>query len=74
VAFDAGSVGDLVRFTGRLSASRAWLVEVKDASGGVVAQGSGSGTAIDWTWDSTAVPIASYTYTMSSGAAVRAAS
>ncbi len=69
-----GSVGDLVRFTGRLSASRAWLVEVKDASGGVVAQGSGSGTAIDWTWDSTAVPIASYTYTISSGAAVRPAS
>ena len=66
-----GGVGELVRFTGRLSASRAWLVEVKDAAGAVVAQGSGTGRAIDWTWDASAVPIAYYTYTISAGPDVR---
>ena len=67
----AGGVGELVRFTGRLSASRAWRVEVKDAVGTVVAQGSGTGRAIDWTWDASAVPIAYYTYTISAGPDVR---
>jgi flagellar hook assembly protein FlgD len=66
-----GGVGGPVRFTGRLSASRAWLVEVKDAGGAIVAQGGGTGTAVDWTWDATAVPIASYTYTISAGPDVR---
>jgi len=68
-----GSVGDFVRFTGRLSASRTWLVQVKDAAGTVVAQGGGTGTAVNWTWDATAVPIAFYTYTMSAGPDVRPA-
>jgi flagellar hook assembly protein FlgD len=68
-----GSVGEPVRFTGRLSASRPWLVQVKDSEGAVVAQGSGTGTAVDWTWDATAVPIEQYTYTMSAGAEVRPA-
>ena len=66
-----GGVGDLVHFTGRLSAPRAWLVEVKDAAGNVVAQGSGTGRAIAWTWDASAVPIAYYTYTISAGPDVR---
>jgi flagellar hook assembly protein FlgD len=66
-----GSVGGPVRFTGRLSAPRAWLVEVKDAGGAVVAQGGGTGTAVDWTWDATAVPIQAYTYTISAGPDVR---
>jgi flagellar hook assembly protein FlgD len=70
----SGSVGGPVRFTGRLSGARAWLVEVKDAAGAVVARGTGSGKAVDWTWDSTAVPIGVYTYVMSSGAEVRPAS
>ena len=48
-----------------------WLVEVKDAAGNVVAQGSGTGRAIDWTWDASAVPIAYYTYTISAGPDVR---
>ena len=68
-----GSVGGFVRFTARLSASRPWRVEVKDSSGTVVASGSGNGTAVDWTWDAAAVPITSYTYTISSGADVRPA-
>jgi len=66
-----GGVGGLVRFTARLSEARPWRVEVKDAVGTVVASGSGSGAAIDWTWDASAVPIAYYTYTISGGSSVR---
>ena len=66
-----GSVGGPVRFTARLSEARPWTVEVKDAAGTVVASGSGSGTAVDWTWDASARPIASYTYTISAGPNVR---
>jgi flagellar hook assembly protein FlgD len=68
-----GGVGGPVRFTARLSSARAWLVQVKDAGGSVVAQGTGSGTAVSWTWDASAVPIASYTYVISAGPDTRAA-
>jgi flagellar hook assembly protein FlgD len=68
-----GAVGDLVRFTGRLSESRDWLVEVRDGAGAVVASGTGTGTAVDWTWDSTGVPFGSYTYAIRSGDDVRPA-
>jgi flagellar hook assembly protein FlgD len=68
-----GGVGGLVRFTARLSSARPWRVEVKDATGAVVAAGSGSGTAVDWTWDATTVPIVHYTYTISAGSNVRPA-
>ena len=66
-----GSVGGPVRFTARLSEPRSWRVEVRDAVGTVVDSGSGSGTAVDWTWDATAAPVASYTYTISAGPTVR---
>jgi flagellar hook assembly protein FlgD len=68
-----GVVGGPVRFTARLSAARAWVVQVEDAGGNVVAQGNGNGTAVDWTWDASAVPIASYSYTIGAGADVRPA-
>jgi flagellar hook assembly protein FlgD len=68
-----GAVGGPVRFTARLSSSRAWLVQVKDAGGVVVAQGTGTGAAVDWTWDSSAVPIQSYSYEISAGPNTRAA-
>jgi flagellar hook assembly protein FlgD len=66
-----GGVGGPVRFTGRLSAARDWLVEVHDAAGTLMASGSGTGRSIDWTWDASAVPIAYYTYTISAGPDVR---
>ena len=69
----SGELGGAVRFTARLSSARAWLVEVRDGVGTVVARGSGAGTAIGWTWDSSAAPFGSYTYTISSGEAVRPA-
>jgi flagellar hook assembly protein FlgD len=68
-----GGVGGLVRFTGRLSSARPWTVEVKDATGTVIASGSGSSRAIDWTWDASSVPIIAYTYTISAGENVRPA-
>ena len=68
-----GAVGGPVRLTARLSSSRAWLVQVKDAGGAVVAQGTGTGTAVDWTWDASAAPIASYTYEISAGPDTRPA-
>jgi len=68
-----GAVGGPVRFTARLSAARAWVVQVEDAGGNVVAQGNGNGTAVDWTWNASAAPIASYTYTIGAGAVVRPA-
>jgi hypothetical protein len=49
----SGSVGGPIRFTAKLSAEAAWTVTVKDENGVVVAGGSGTGTAVDWTWDAT---------------------
>ncbi len=68
-----GSVGGPVRFTARLSSALAWLVQVKDSGGAVVAQGTGSGKAVDWTWNAGSVPIASYTYEISAGPDTRPA-
>jgi flagellar hook assembly protein FlgD len=68
-----GLVGGPVRFRGRLSAARPWLVQVKDAAGAVVASGRGTGTAVDWTWNATTAPIQPYTYVISSGSDVRPA-
>jgi flagellar hook assembly protein FlgD len=69
----AGAVGGLVRFTARLSSARAWTVDVKDGAGTVVARGSGTGTAVDWTWNASTVPILFYRYTISAGPNVRPA-
>jgi hypothetical protein len=68
-----GTLTGPVRFTARLSGSRPWLVTVKDASGSVVAEGSGTGRAVDWTWHSSAAPIERYAYVISSGSEVRPA-
>jgi hypothetical protein len=51
-----GVLGGRIRFTARLSSEAAWTVTVKDQNGAVVAGGSGTGTAVDWTWDATSAP------------------
>ena len=64
-----------MRFTGKLSASLPWTVTVRDASAKVVAAGAGTGTPVDWTWDSKSVtPGTSYSWVMSAGVDVRPAS
>ncbi len=70
----AGGLGGPVRFTARLSSSRPWLVTVRDGSGTVVAEGRGSGTIVDWTWDSSSAPVDRYSYVIGSGSDVRPAS
>jgi hypothetical protein len=39
------------RFTARLSVAQPWTVTVVNSGGLQLAQGSGTGTTVDWTWD-----------------------
>ena len=57
-----------VRFRARLSTPLPWSVTVADADGAVVATGSGTGAAVDWTW-SAASPAARYAWEISAGRA-----
>jgi hypothetical protein len=68
-----GALGAPVRFTGRVSGVVPWTVTVRDAAGATVAEGSGLGPAMDWTWDATSVSSGSYTWTMG-GPGIRPAS
>ncbi len=69
----AGSVGQRIRFTARLSAAIPWTVTVRDSAGAVVARGSGSSSSVNWTWDARKAARKSYSYTIEAGAAVRPA-
>ncbi|HKX47263.1 MAG TPA: N-acetylmuramoyl-L-alanine amidase [Gaiellaceae bacterium] len=62
-------VGSAVRVRARVSEPQGWAVAVTGASGAEVARGSGSGTAVDWTWDSAGAPPGSYRWTVSAGSA-----
>ena len=55
-----------VRFTAKVSVAQPWTVTVADSSGLPVAQGTGTGTAVDWTWDGSAAPPDRYTWTIAS--------
>jgi flagellar hook assembly protein FlgD len=55
-----------VRFTARLSVAQPWTVTVTDSSGAQVAQGAGTGAAVDWTWDGSVAPAARYMWTIAS--------
>jgi hypothetical protein len=59
-----GKLGGPIRFSARLTSSLPWTVTVTDANGAVAAQGSGTGTVADWTWDATAVPVQRYAWTI----------
>jgi hypothetical protein len=58
-----------VRFTARLSTASPWTVTITDSTGAQVAQGTGAGPAVDWTWDTLAAPPDTYTWTIASGTA-----
>jgi N-acetylmuramoyl-L-alanine amidase-like protein/flagellar hook capping protein FlgD len=60
-----GRLGGPIRFTGRLSASAAWTVTVRDDAGSTVATGTGTGRRVDWTWDATAATASRYTWSIS---------
>ena len=68
-----GQLGGLMRFQARLSTALPWAVIVADATGAVVGTGSGTSDVIDWTWDASTAPQASYTWTISAGSDVRPA-
>jgi hypothetical protein len=61
-----GVLGGPVRFSARLSSSAQWTVTVRDQAGAVVPGGTGTGTAVDWTWDASNVdPNQQYSWTIS---------
>ena len=68
-----GGPGGPVRFTGRLSSGLPWAVTVTDSAGNRIAAGSGTGTAVDWTWDATAAPPGAYSWAIEAGPTVRPA-
>jgi len=68
-----GQLGGAITFQGRLTEALPWTVTVADATGAVVATGTGAGQAIDWTWDATLVPQGAYTWTIGAGESVRPA-
>jgi hypothetical protein len=68
-----GQLGGLIHFQGRLSAVLPWTVTVADATGAVLASGTGTSDAVDWTWDASTAPQAAYTWTISAGPDVRPA-
>jgi hypothetical protein len=55
-----------VRFTARLSRAEPWTVTVTSSSGAEVAQGTGTGSTVDWTWDGAAAPPDRYSWTIAS--------
>jgi hypothetical protein len=69
----AGAPGGMVRFTGTLTEPLPWSVIVSQRNGSIVAQGSGVGTQIDWTWDARTVPAGRYVYAIDAGPTVRPA-
>ena len=60
-----GKLGRSIRFTATLSGEAQWTVTVADQTGAVVASQSGTGPALDWTWDSSAAPPGRYTWAIS---------
>jgi flagellar hook assembly protein FlgD len=65
----AETVEGLIRVRARLSSPAAWTVAITDTTGLEVARGSGTGTAVDWTWDPAVAASGSYRWTVRSGTA-----
>ena len=68
-----GKVGEPARFTGRLSKPLPWSVTIADKTGASVASGTGTGTAIDWSFDSSKAAPGRYGWTIAAGSSVRSA-
>jgi hypothetical protein len=64
-----GKIGGPIRFGAHLSAALPWTVTVTDPSGAVAAQGGGTGSLVDWTWDATAATPQKYTWTIATAGA-----
>ncbi len=68
-----GKAGSLLRFTGKLSRPLPWTVTIADKTGASVASGGGTGTAIDWSYDSSKAAPGRYSWAIAAGASVRSA-
>jgi flagellar hook assembly protein FlgD len=68
-----GILGGPVRFTASLTEALPWKVTVFDAAGAEVASGTGTGTAVDWTWDASATPVGDFAYAIEAGPDLRPA-
>jgi N-acetylmuramoyl-L-alanine amidase len=55
-----------VRFTAKLSGAQPWTVTVASSAGAQVAQGTGTGSIVDWTWDASTAPPDKYSWTIAS--------
>jgi hypothetical protein len=64
--------GSAVRVRARLSQAQSWAVALTGTAGDELARGSGTGTTVDWTWESAGTPAGSYRWTISAGAALPA--
>jgi hypothetical protein len=60
-----GKLGGPIRFTATLSGEARWTVSITGSSGAVVAQQSGTGPTLDWTWDSSTAAPGRYTWSIS---------
>jgi hypothetical protein len=69
----SGVLGGPIRFTARLSEALPWTVTVADAAGAPLAQGTGFGASVDWTWNSAGVAPGAYSYRIEAGASMRPA-
>ena len=69
-----GGLGQFVSFSGRLSTALPWTVTITDTTGRQVAQGSGFGTNVQWTWDSRFATLPGYRWRIGAGPSVRPAS
>jgi hypothetical protein len=68
-----GGLGGQVRFQAQLTDELPWTVTVMDARSNIVASGSGTSQAIDWTWDAASAAQGLYSWTIGAGDAVRPA-
>jgi N-acetylmuramoyl-L-alanine amidase/FlgD Ig-like domain len=68
-----GRLGGPVTFSARLSAALPWTITVAGADGRTVAQGTGVGPVVAWTWNSTGLAPGRYAWTIAAGASVLAA-
>jgi hypothetical protein len=63
----SGGLGGLVRFQARLSEPLPWTLLITDRLGREVARGSGTGSSVDWSWDSSGGSVGPYSWQMTAG-------
>jgi hypothetical protein len=65
----AETVGSAVRVRARLSDPDSWAAAITSSTGAEIAHGTGTGTEVDWAWDSAGTPSGQYRWTVSAGSA-----